>query len=149
MEYTKDLEQVRGIQKKWLGKEGTSQFLLFVPIEGTEKYEFCSPDEKLQTWCENVKTKKIKGNQIMRVVEGARQAMKSPQPIQVKASTKTMFSENPIGWVQEQCQAKGMETPEYETVDTVQGGTLTGPVREVYQGSIDLALLGNDLAGIE
>ena len=29
------------------------------------------------------------------------------------------------------------------------GLTLTGPVREVYQGSIDLALLGNDLAGIE
>ena len=29
------------------------------------------------------------------------------------------------------------------------GLTLTGPVREVFQGSIDLAQLGNDLTGIE
>lgn len=97
--------------------------LYFVPIEGTEKYEFCSNDERLQTWCENVKSKKVKFNQIMRVFDAARH-MKSSDPIPVRASTPTKFNENPVGWVNEQCQAKRMGLPTYETVDVVQGGGL-------------------------
>ncbi len=97
------------------------------------KYSFSSNDPDVQSWCENVKTKQVKGKDIKFVAgaakkyksEGKNNTPKKAENVQQKnvASTKSAIDPNTIGgWkndpvsaLNQYCQKSGLKAPEYRT----------------------------------
>ena len=91
--------------------------LYFIPIEWSDKYVFCSADEKLQEWCGCVKHKNIKWKSIRYIVDAAKKYMKGETQLPEKngSSVYANWRDNPVCTLQNILQ-KQWKMPEYSIV---------------------------------
>ena len=130
VEYYDGIEKESGVITK---KIADKRFLYFVPDNG--KYVFCSNDESLQQWCQNVKNKRVKKDDIKYVVPAALKAIKIGErpALQTVVSNKKVSSGKKIdpnsisGWDSDisqafnlYCQKAGIKPPKCEVTEILQ-----------------------------
>ena len=112
---------------------------LFFEDDGQEKYTFYSNDAELQKWCESVKRKRIKKNEIKFVVDAAKKCGQNRPKVQMQSAERS----NPASRLKQSklidpatiirsdtkdfvsalnyyCQKSGQKFPEYKNAGTIQ-----------------------------